>query len=122
VPTRPVSTLLTTSAYRLSRNPMYTRLAIGYLGAAAVFGLASHETLAEAAALVTGPGRIPAAGGRRAGAAELEPPLFGAFASREETLHANPGHHAAVPAFELDSSERFFIHHLVECGASASAG
>jgi len=73
VPTRPAPTLLTTSAYRLSRNPMYTRLAIGYLGAAAVFGLASHETLAEAAALVTGPGRIPAAVGRRAGAAELEP-------------------------------------------------
>ncbi|MCW2904998.1 MAG: alpha/beta hydrolase, partial [Streptosporangiaceae bacterium] len=39
--------------------------------------------------------------------------LFGAFASREKTLHANPGRHAGVPAFELDSSERFFTRHLV---------
>jgi hypothetical protein len=55
---------------------MYTRLAIGYLGASAVFGLASHETLAEAAALVTGPGRIPAAVGRRAGCDHRENPRF----------------------------------------------
>jgi hypothetical protein len=25
---------------------------------------------------------------------------------------ANPGGHLAVPAFELDSSERFFLRHL----------
>ena len=45
--------------------------------------------------------------------------LFGAFASREKTLHANPGRHAAVPAFELESSERFFTRHLLEGGAFA---
>lgn len=34
VPHRPVATLLTRGAYRLSRNPMYTGLAIAYLGLA----------------------------------------------------------------------------------------
>jgi pimeloyl-ACP methyl ester carboxylesterase len=88
---------------------------------AAVFGLAGHETLAEAAARVTVPVEfllqwddelVP----REAGLA-----LFDAFASREKTLHANPGRHAGVPAFELDSSQRFFTRHLVDGGASATA-
>jgi hypothetical protein len=47
--------------------------------------------------------------------------LFDAFASREKTLHANSGRHAGVPAFELESSERFFLRHLIEGGASATA-
>ena len=38
VPHHPVATLLTGGAYRLSRNPMYTGLAVGYLGLALVFG------------------------------------------------------------------------------------
>lgn len=38
VPHRPVATLITTGAYRLSRNPMYTGLAIAYLGAALLAG------------------------------------------------------------------------------------
>jgi protein-S-isoprenylcysteine O-methyltransferase Ste14 len=38
VPHHPVATLLTTGAYRLSRNPMYTGLAIAYLGLALLFG------------------------------------------------------------------------------------
>ena len=38
VPHHPVATLLTGGAYRLSRNPMYTGLAIAYLGMALVFG------------------------------------------------------------------------------------
>jgi protein-S-isoprenylcysteine O-methyltransferase Ste14 len=33
-----VSTLLTTGAYRISRNPMYTGLAIAYLGGAVLAG------------------------------------------------------------------------------------
>ncbi len=77
---------------------------------AAVFGLAGHETLAGAAARVT----VPVA--RDSGLA-----LFDAFASREKTLHANPGRHAGVPAFELDSSQRFFTRHLLPGGASATA-
>lgn len=38
VPHHPVSTLLTTGAYRISRNPMYSGLAIVYLGAALLVG------------------------------------------------------------------------------------
>jgi dienelactone hydrolase len=80
--------------------------------AAAVFGLAGHETLAEAAAQVTVPVEfllqwddelIP----RESGLA-----LFDAFASREKSLHANPGRHADVPMFEVESSLRFFGRHL----------
>jgi pimeloyl-ACP methyl ester carboxylesterase len=39
--------------------------------------------------------------------------VFDAFASREKTLHANPGGHIAVPAFEVESSVRFFERHLL---------
>jgi hypothetical protein len=53
-----------------------------------------------------------------AAARDWGPALFGA-ASREKTLHANPGRHAGVPAFELESSERFFTRHLLEGGAFA---
>ncbi len=38
VPHHPVATLLTGGAYRLSRNPMYTGLAIAYLGLTLVLG------------------------------------------------------------------------------------
>jgi len=38
IPHRPVSTLVTTGAYRFSRNPMYTGLAIMVVGAAMLLG------------------------------------------------------------------------------------
>jgi dienelactone hydrolase len=38
--------------------------------------------------------------------------LFDALASAEKTLHANPGKHADVPAFEADSALQFFAGHL----------
>ena len=38
VPHRPVATLLTRGVYRISRNPMYTGLAIAYLGGAVLVG------------------------------------------------------------------------------------
>ncbi len=38
--------------------------------------------------------------------------LFDALASTEKTLHANPGKHGDVPAFEADSALRFFARHL----------
>lgn len=38
--------------------------------------------------------------------------LFEAFASAEKTLHANPGRHAEIPLFELDSALRFLARHL----------
>lgn len=86
---------------------------------AAVLGLTGHESLTEAARRITVPVEfllqwddemVP----REAGLA-----LFDAFASREKTLHANPGRHAGVPAFELDSSARFFTRHLLEAGGPA---
>ena len=79
---------------------------------AAVFGLAGHERLGEAAARITIPVEfllqwddeiIP----RDSGLA-----LFDAIASVEKTLHANPGGHIGVPRFEVESSERFFLRHL----------
>ncbi|MBO8191848.1 alpha/beta hydrolase [Streptomyces oryzae] len=38
--------------------------------------------------------------------------LFDAFASADKTLHANPGEHGDMPAFELDSTLGFFSRHL----------
>ena len=38
--------------------------------------------------------------------------LFDALASAEKTLHANSGKHMEVPAFEVDSTLRFFARHL----------
>ena len=87
---------------------------------AAVFGLAGHETLAGAAARVTVPVQfllqwddehVP----RDSGLA-----LFDAFASREKTLHANPGRHVEVPRFESEDSARFFTRHLVDADGSAT--
>ncbi|MEV6211467.1 alpha/beta hydrolase [Kitasatospora sp. NPDC051914] len=79
---------------------------------AAVLGLGGATASAEDAARITVPvefllqwddERAP----RAAGLA-----LFDAIASTEKTLHANPGKHAEVPAFELDSNIRFFTRHL----------
>jgi len=38
--------------------------------------------------------------------------LFDAFASREKTMHINPGGHTGIPAFEREAWERFFVRHL----------
>jgi dienelactone hydrolase len=79
---------------------------------AAVLGLNGAETSAEAAAQISIPveflvqwddERVPRA-------ASLA--LFDIFASAEKTLHANPGGHGDLPAFELDSTLRFFTRHL----------
>ena len=88
---------------------------------AAVFGLAGHESLAEAAARVTVPVEFLLQWDDELVPRDSGLALFGAFASREKTLHANPGRHANVPAFELDSSERFFTRHLLQGGVSATA-
>lgn len=89
---------------------------------AAVFGLAGHETLAGAAARITIPVQfllqwddehVP----RDSGLA-----LFDAFASREKTLHANPGRHAEVPRFEREDSAQFFVRHLAGASLAVSPG
>jgi pimeloyl-ACP methyl ester carboxylesterase len=88
---------------------------------AAVFGLASHESLAESAARVTAPVEFLLQWDDELVPRDSGLALFDAFASREKTLHANPGRHASVPGFELESSERFFARHLLRGGASATA-
>jgi dienelactone hydrolase len=79
---------------------------------AAVLGLGGVLASAQAAARITVPveflvqwddERVPRA-------ASLA--LFDALASAEKTLHANPGLHGDLPAFELDSALRFFARHL----------
>ncbi|WP_432106731.1 dienelactone hydrolase family protein [Streptomyces sp. AA1529] len=47
--------------------------------------------------------------------------LFDALGSAEKTLHVNPGAHADLPAFELDSTLRFFARHLAPVSPGASA-
>ncbi|MEV4238289.1 MULTISPECIES: alpha/beta hydrolase [unclassified Nocardia] len=79
---------------------------------AAVFGCLGHEYLTEAAAQITIPIEFLLQWDdehidRQSGLA-----LFDAFASKEKTLHANAGGHAAVPRFEVDSAGRFFARHL----------
>jgi dienelactone hydrolase len=79
---------------------------------AAVLGLGGALASAEAAAQITVPveflvqwddERLPRAQSLA---------LFDALASAEKTLHANPGKHGEIPAFELDSALRFFARHL----------
>ena len=79
---------------------------------AAVLGLGGASASADDAARITIPvefllqwddERVP----RNQGLA-----LFDALASAEKTLHANPGKHMEVPAFEVDSTLRFFARHL----------
>ncbi len=85
--------------------------------AAAVFGLAGHETLSETAARITIPVEFLLQWDDELVPRESGLALFGAFASAEKTLHANPGRHVEVPRFEVESSERFFARHLVGSGS-----
>lgn len=79
---------------------------------AAVLGLGGAPASARAAAAITVPveflvqwddERVPRARSLA---------LFDALGSAEKTLHANPGKHGEIPAFELDSTVRFFSRHL----------
>ncbi|MER7830829.1 alpha/beta hydrolase [Streptomyces sp. NPDC095602] len=79
---------------------------------AAVLGLGGAPASAGAAAAITVPveflvqwddERVPRARSLA---------LFDALGSAEKSLHANPGKHGEIPAFELDSTVRFFSRHL----------
>ncbi|MFE6199780.1 dienelactone hydrolase family protein [Streptomyces sp. NPDC057838] len=79
---------------------------------AAVLGLGGAQASAEAATRITVPveflvqwddERVPRAQSLA---------LFDAFASAEKTMHVNPGGHGEIPAFELESTLRFFARHL----------
>ncbi|HEY7048809.1 MAG TPA: hypothetical protein VH373_16425 [Jatrophihabitantaceae bacterium] len=79
---------------------------------AAVLGLGGALASADAAAQITVPVRFLAQWDDERIPREQCLALFDAFASAEKSLHANPGKHGDVPAFELDSSARFFAQHL----------
>ena len=91
----------------------------------AVFGLAGLREgateMAEAAAKITIPVEFvfqweDAVAPREAGLA-----LFNAFASKEKTMHINPGGHMDIPDFEGASWERFFARHLGTAVAAKQA-
>jgi dienelactone hydrolase len=79
---------------------------------AAVLGLGGGPALAGAAARVTVPVEFLVQWDDEAVPREWSLALFDAFASAEKSLHANPGRHGELPAFELDSTLRFFARHL----------
>lgn len=85
---------------------------------AAVFGLFWHESLAEAAKRITVPVEFLLQRDDEQVGRESCLALFDAFASREKTLHANPGGHREVPRFEVDSAVRFFTRHLGQAHGS----
>jgi dienelactone hydrolase len=79
---------------------------------AAVLGLGGAEVSAEAAARITVPVEFLVQWDDERVPRTQSLTLFDALASAEKTLHANPGKHGEVPAFEIDSTLRFFARHL----------
>ena len=79
---------------------------------AAVLGLAGSPGLAGTAAGITVPVQFLVQWDDERVPRTQSLALFDALASAEKTLHANPGKHMEVPAFELDSTLRFFTRHL----------
>jgi pimeloyl-ACP methyl ester carboxylesterase len=83
---------------------------------AAVFGLAGlapgDDSLRAAAARVTVPIEFVLQSDDEIVDRDTGLALYDAFASRERSLHLNPGGHLATPSFEGESWERFFVRHL----------
>jgi len=79
---------------------------------AAVLGLGGAAAAAEAAARITVPVQFLVQWDDERVPRDQSLALFDAFASAEKTLHANPGKHGEIPAFELDDSLQFFARHL----------
>jgi dienelactone hydrolase len=79
---------------------------------AAVLGLSGALGLAEAAARITVPVQFVMQWDDERVPRQEALALFDAIASAEKTLHANPGKHGDVPAFETESSLGFFARHL----------
>ncbi|WP_434444470.1 alpha/beta hydrolase [Lentzea sp. E54] len=75
---------------------------------AAVFGLVgATDDLVHAAATITVPVRFLLQWDDRLIPRDAGLAMFDAFATRQKTLHANPGGHGEVPAFEIDSAIAF---------------
>ncbi|MFD5446548.1 dienelactone hydrolase family protein [Streptomyces tendae] len=79
---------------------------------AAVLGLGGALASAEAAARITVPVEFLVQWDDERVPRVQSLALFDALASAEKTLHANPGKHGEMPAFELESTLRFFARHL----------
>jgi dienelactone hydrolase len=79
---------------------------------AAVLGLGGAHASAEVAARITVPVEFLVQWDDERVPRDQSLALFDAFASAEKTLHANPGKHGELPAFEIDSMLRFFTRHL----------
>jgi dienelactone hydrolase len=79
---------------------------------AAVLGLGGALACAEAAAQITVPVEFLVQWDDERAPRPEGLALFDTLASAEKTLHANPGRHGEVPAFEFDSALRFFTRHL----------
>ncbi|GAB2608715.1 hypothetical protein Aab01nite_60680 [Paractinoplanes abujensis] len=84
---------------------------------AAVLGLMACDWLLDTAARITIPVEYLLQWDDEGNPRDSVMKLFDALGSAEKTLHANPGGHFRIPAFEIDSSIRFFARHL---GAQAS--
>ncbi|WP_433185380.1 dienelactone hydrolase family protein [Actinoallomurus sp. CA-150999] len=79
---------------------------------AAVLGLLGVHGLVETAAKVTVPVQFLLQWDDSLVNRDQALALFDALGSPEKTLHANPGDHGEIPAFETDSALQFFARHL----------
>src|SRR4051812_15033103 len=75
---------------------------------AAVLGLLGVHGLAETAARVTVPVQFLLQWDDSLVNRDQALALFDALGSKDKTLHANPGDHGEIPAFETDNALRFF--------------
>jgi pimeloyl-ACP methyl ester carboxylesterase len=80
---------------------------------AAVFGLNGGGQLPELAARITIPIEFVLQWDDEMIAREDVLALYDAFASKEKSLHVNPGRHTEMPLYEVESSLRFFARHLI---------
>ncbi|WP_405407227.1 dienelactone hydrolase family protein [Streptomyces decoyicus] len=79
---------------------------------AAALGLGGASATAEAAARITVPVEFLVQWDDERVPRDQSLALFDALASTEKALHANPGKHGEIPAFQLDNTLRFFARHL----------
>ncbi|GGP15263.1 hypothetical protein GCM10012278_74310 [Nonomuraea glycinis] len=79
---------------------------------AAVLGLLGARGLTDTAAQVTVPVRFLLQWDDKMVPRDQALALFDALASTDKTLHANPGGHGEIPAYETDDTLRFFTRHL----------
>jgi dienelactone hydrolase len=79
---------------------------------AAVLGLLGAHGLTETAARVTVPVQFLLQWDDTRVRRDHALALFDALGSADKTLHANPGDHGGIPAFETDNALQFFARHL----------